>query len=158
MKKSKTLKHRQQWAAFLVAAGTPDRKICKKTGLEEETLQRLKRSPLFKSLVNEYAEEILDVGINQLLAQLIADAPETIQFFKDVRDGNIDDDDDRLKLRMKAGEVLLQSAIPKQSKVSGEITQRHYAVPAHRRAQIESDVKEIEVVPYAKALEERRAD
>lgn len=155
---SKTLKHKHQWAAFLVAAGTPDRAICKKTGVELEALTRLKLSPLFKSFVKEYTEEILDQGINAVLAQLVADAPETIKFFKDVRDGNIDDEDDRLKIRMKAGEVLLQSALPKQSKVSGEIAHRAYQVPEHRRAQIESDRKEIEVVPFQKALEGRRVD
>lgn len=149
----KKLKHAQQWAAFLVAAGTPDRKICRKTHLTDDQLSRMKIMPLFKSLVREYTDEIVEQGFDVVLAQLLAEAPNNIQFLKDVRDGVIDDDPDNIKLRLEATKLLMAPTVEKRQKIEAKTT-HSYKLPPGRREAIDIDVVESVALPHPDAFKD----
>lgn len=152
----KVLKHRQQWAAFLVATGTPFTKINELTGVEVVRLHRWTRMPLFASLVDEYQETIVEKGITKAMAPLLADAPENIAFLRAVRAGDFDGDDmEQTKLKVDVAKTLLSHQIPKVSKTEGTITKTTHIVDERRRAAIDSDRAEIQrTIPLDRAIED----
>jgi hypothetical protein len=156
----KTLKHRQQWAAFLVATGTSFTKISELTGIEVARLHRWQTMPLFQSLVEEHQENIVAKGVTVAMAPLLADAPENIAFLRGVRDGEFDGEDmEQVKLRVDVAKTLLTHQVPKTSKSDVAITKTTHIVDERRRSTIDADRAEAIIqqpIPLDRAIEDQR--
>jgi hypothetical protein len=98
--------------ALMIAAAKSDAEITKALGISPGVLKILKGSPLFEQLIAAYSREIEERGINDIVAELDADAPKNIDFIKRVRDGNFDDTKDRMQLRLAAAKMLFDKQAP----------------------------------------------
>lgn len=99
-------------AALMAAAGKSDKDIAKALDVSLGTLTVWKDSPLWQTLVGQYAEEIEERGVQSVVDDLLADAPKNVNFIKRVRDGNFHDSKDRMQLRMQAAKMLLDKQAP----------------------------------------------
>jgi hypothetical protein len=109
-----------QAAAVMLASGrfTPD-EILEVTGLSEQALQTLRRSPLFQRLVHRFAEAGIDEQRQRLLDALMRDADHNLRFIQDLREGMVDDSPQVLAIRKSAALALLDRALP-PAKVGGD--------------------------------------
>lgn len=99
-------------AALMAAAGKSDKDIAKSLDISLGTLTVWKDSPLWQTLVGQYASEIDERGVQSVVEDLLADAPKNVNFIKRVRDGNFHDSKDRMQLRMQAAKMLLDKQAP----------------------------------------------
>jgi len=99
-------------AALMAAAGKPDKVITTELGITQGALEVFKESPLWQQLVGTYADAIEERGVQSLVDELMADAPKNIRFIKQVRDGQFDENKDRLEFRMRAAKMLLDKQAP----------------------------------------------
>jgi hypothetical protein len=99
-------------AALMAAAGKSDKDIAKALDVSPGTLNIWKGSPLWQTLVGQYADEIEERGVTSVVEELLADAPKNVNFIKRVRDGAFHDTKDRMQLRMQAAKMLLDKQAP----------------------------------------------
>lgn len=99
-------------AALMAAAGKHDKEISKVLDVSQGTLDVWKGSPLWQTLVGQYAEEIEERGVQSVVDELLADAPKNISFIKRVRDGHFNEKKDRLDARLRAAKMLLDKQAP----------------------------------------------
>lgn len=99
-------------AALMAAAGKSDKDIAKALDVSPGTLAIWKGSPLWQTLVGQYADEIEERGVTSVVEELLADAPKNVNFIKRVRDGAFHDSKDRMQLRMQAAKMLLDKQAP----------------------------------------------
>lgn len=99
-------------AALMAAAGKSDKDIAKALDVSPGTLAVWKGSPLWQTLVGQYADEIEERGVTSVVDELLADAPKNVNFIKRVRDGAFHDSKDRMQLRMQAAKMLLDKQAP----------------------------------------------
>lgn len=99
-------------AALMAAAGKSDKDIAKALDVSPGTLAIWKGSPLWQTLVGQYADEIEERGVTSVVDELLADAPKNVNFIKRVRDGAFHDSKDRMQLRMQAAKMLLDKQAP----------------------------------------------
>jgi hypothetical protein len=99
-------------AALLAASGKSDKEIAKLLDVSPKVVGIWRQSPLWQTVVAKFSEEIEERGVQSVVDELLADAPQNIRFIKGVRDGQIDDPKDRLDLRLRAAKMLLDKQAP----------------------------------------------
>jgi hypothetical protein len=99
-------------AALMVAAGKSDKEITKTLGISASVLAVWRSSPLWATLVEQYASEIDERGVASVVDELMADAPKNLSFIKQVRNGAFDEPRDRMQLRLHAAKLLLDKQVP----------------------------------------------
>lgn len=99
-------------AALMAASGKKDKQIAKALEVPLGTLEVWKNSPLWQTLVAQYAEEIEERGVNSVVEDLLSDAPKNLSFIKKVRDGHFADKRERMALRLQAAKMLLDKQAP----------------------------------------------
>lgn len=155
-----TLKSSHQWLAFMDARGDSVRTMATATGLTQQAIFRLRRMPLYIALKAEHIEHIIEHGMKEAIAHLISDAPANLAFVKQIREGDWDDDPDRMKLRLEAARELLGHQFPKKSQVEGNVNHAVRVSHEHRTA-IEQDCDEagvaLQPIPLAQAISDARA-
>ena len=150
---------RHNWCAWLDAAGMKVRDIAKETGMSPENIYRLRGTKMYLAVRHGYAEEIIEKGVSESMAHIVADAPKNVEFLKDLRDGEFDSDDlDRMKMRFEASKELLSHQHPKQTKQTTDSTHR-FVIEDSRRLQMMRDCEEAElpIIPLRKAIVDARA-
>lgn len=98
--------------ALMAASGKPDKEIAKVLGVSTGVLDVLKKSPLFEQLVMAYADELEERGLDDVVQELLSDAPKNLSFIKRVRDGHFYDKKDRMDARLRAAKMLLDKQAP----------------------------------------------
>lgn len=117
--------HAERMVALMAAGNLPAHEIAAQLHLSTRRVNQLLASPLMKAMVAGYAKEILSQGLQQTVDRITQDAPTNVQFIVDVRDGNFDGHDpDDMRIRMKAGEMLLDRQAPKRTENLSDHTYR----------------------------------
>jgi len=99
-------------AALMAAAGKSDKDISAALDVSTGTLAIWKGSPLWQTLVSQYADEIEERGLKDIVDELLNDAPKNVNFIKQVRDGSFTDAKDKMDLRLRAAKMLLDKQAP----------------------------------------------
>lgn len=108
------LRHRDRLAAILLAEGKLTMKdIAARCEISESRLRVLKNSPLFQQLVSEIDDRIVETGVQQVIENLMSDAPRNLAFIQRVRDGDEGDDANMLNTRLRAADLLWSRQVPK---------------------------------------------
>lgn len=101
--------------AMLLATGRfTTKQISELTGFSPVHIRTVRKSPLFKELIKKYQETIFHSIVDQALADVLADAPDNVQWLKDVRDGEVDDEPQSLSVRVRAASALFERQIPRR--------------------------------------------
>jgi hypothetical protein len=112
---------RQEMLAMLLATGRfTMAQISELSGYQPSTIRTMRRSPVFRELIKRYQKTIYHSIVDQALADLLQDAPENVEWLKNVRDGQVVDDPSALAVRARAATTLLDRQIPKRQQEERE--------------------------------------
>jgi hypothetical protein len=109
---------KHELAALLLATGRfTVGEVADRVGLHVNGLARLRALPEFQQQVAGYQERLLEKALEKEMAVLDAvmgDAPKNLRFLTGTRDGEFEDDEKRMHVRLKAGLALFDRQAPKR--------------------------------------------
>jgi hypothetical protein len=108
--------------AILVARNKSTQEIAAELSISEDRVRTLKKSPLFQEMVQLIEEKIIEHGVNDVVRELLDDAPVNFKFIKDVRDGKVVDNAKDLTVRLRASQMLWDRQVPEQKSENEERT------------------------------------
>lgn len=112
----KSVNTRQRLIAFYVACGRKGKDIADELGVTPQVISIAKRSPLFHVLVQQLQKDMIDHGVKEAAAQVLADGGANVSFLRRLRDGDEDllaeCDDKMMRLRLGASTELLKRQMP----------------------------------------------
>lgn len=151
-----TLNHRHDLVASLLGTGLyTESEVAKLTNYSTEHIRRLKQSPLFQRLVEAYQERCYKAPLAKAAAHVAQDAVKNAEFLTSVRNGDIMDDKDEMRARLRASEVLFSRQMPVRS--PGERTPAQIVININADDAQRLDSIAAEVVP-ARAFDEFEHD
>ena len=113
---------RRKQGALLVAQGRlSDTEIAAQLGLKRHAVREWKKRDDFRAMVEEFSRQIIAGSVQSVQERLTSDAPRNVQFLADVRDGNFQDDTQRMRVRLRASEALFDRQVPKHAPADGAI-------------------------------------
>lgn len=144
----------QQLAALMTAVALKPSAICKRLNMTRETYNIFLRSGVFKALVADYRQKLVERGLEDAHAMLLGDAHANIAFLRQVRDGAFDDDPKRMHIRLRASQTLLEKQLPKnqESFDPQRVADAMRKIAAQATAEV-GDPIEIEATPLDDAIE-----
>lgn len=112
----KPVSNRQRLIAFYVACGRKMKDIAAELGVTPQTISIAKRSPLFHVLVEQLQKDMIEHGVKEAAAQVLADGGANVKFLRKLRDGDeellAECDDKMMRLRLGASTELLKRQMP----------------------------------------------
>lgn len=144
MNPPKTLTERHQLLAILIAIGQKKKDAAKALQMSYNRVCTISQSPMFKALVQEHQRLIARRGFDSAVNKLLLDAPENIDFIKEVRDGLFEGADaEHLRIRMSAAGLLLDRQVSKKQETTSTHTEtKRFLVEDRRRSEIEQDLED----------------
>lgn len=102
-----------QAAALMLASGKfSQAEIAETTGVSTDKLSILERSPLFQTAVTRFKDRLYAEHRDRLMADLMADAAENLEFIRLARRGEVQDTPAMLSKRLVAALALFDRALP----------------------------------------------
>lgn len=149
-----TLKPRHELAAMLLATGRfTDEEVAQKIGITRPRLTVIKRSPLFQVLVTRWKEHVHSRAFDDIMGELMADAPKNIKEIQKLRDGDFVDPK-VARVQLGAAALLFDRQIPKTvhstREITGTVTLEKREASRLAAVAVEDDAIDVETVPVTR--------
>lgn len=142
------LNNRHKYAALLIAMGMKKSFVAKKLGMHPNRLSIIQRSPLFRTLVEQYQRDFIARGMQTTIDKVMADGPANVDFIRGIRDGtqpdirNVEEANDVVRHKLSAAGMLLDRQLPRRQE-SDTGTKVQIVVEARHRAAAEDACSEV---------------